>query len=210
MTDTVIQPGAESAAAQAAFGWVAEHGDVLWRFCLARTRSPAVAEELVQDTLLAALRGYDRFRGASSERTWLLGIAARKVAAWGREQARRRRRERPDPTQTPGPGHPDAFEAMFTPGGMWRTLPERLAIAPTTSPDRADQLNALRRCLAKLPPGFHEAIWLRDLAGMPASEVCNALGLTASNLWTRLHRARAALRACVADALGLQQREHCK
>jgi len=51
--------------------WVDEHGDVLYRYALERVRKPEVAQDLVQDTLLAAVRSYERFAGQSSVRSWL-------------------------------------------------------------------------------------------------------------------------------------------
>jgi len=71
--------------------WVDEHGDYLFRFALSRLRQREVAEDLVQETLLAAIRARDRFTGASSERTWLVGILKRKIV----DHLRRKGREQP-------------------------------------------------------------------------------------------------------------------
>ena len=51
--------------------WVDEHGDCLYRYALVRVRTPEVAEDLVQETLLVAVRSQDKFAGRSSERSWL-------------------------------------------------------------------------------------------------------------------------------------------
>jgi DNA-directed RNA polymerase specialized sigma24 family protein len=59
--------------------WLDEHGDMLFRFAKARVGRSDVAEDLVQETLLAALRGQQQFRGEADERTWLLAILKRKV-----------------------------------------------------------------------------------------------------------------------------------
>lgn len=59
--------------------WVDEHGDCLYRYALLVVRNPAVAQDLVQDTLLAALRTRENFAGRSSERTWLCGILKNKI-----------------------------------------------------------------------------------------------------------------------------------
>ena len=59
--------------------WVDEHGDVLYRYALARVRKPEVAQDLVQDTLLAAVRTHERFRGGSTVRSWLCGILKHKL-----------------------------------------------------------------------------------------------------------------------------------
>ena len=58
--------------------WVDEHGDCLYRYALVRVRTPEVAEDLVQETLLVAVRSQDKFAGRSSERSWLVGILKNK------------------------------------------------------------------------------------------------------------------------------------
>ena len=55
----------------------------------------------------------------------------------------------------------------------------------------------LNGCLAKLPSGLGDAFLLRELDGMNGGEICEVLGITASNLWQRLHRARLALQRCL-------------
>src|SRR5438874_11824330 len=62
-----------------ASGWVNDHGECLYRYALVRVRKPEVAEDLVQETFLAAVRGYEKFGGRSSERTWLVGILKNKI-----------------------------------------------------------------------------------------------------------------------------------
>lgn len=96
--------------------WVARHGDCLYRFVLARIGDPAAAEDLVQETLVAALRGWQRFEGRSRPRTWLTGILKHKLV----DHLRRGRRELPTedaegladaavaPSTTRGAGPPSA------------------------------------------------------------------------------------------------------
>ena len=59
--------------------WVDEHGDCLYRYALLRVRKPEIAEDLVQETLLVAVRTQDKFAGRSSERSWLCGILKNKI-----------------------------------------------------------------------------------------------------------------------------------
>jgi RNA polymerase sigma factor (sigma-70 family) len=68
--------------------WVDCHGDYLYQYALARVREPAVAEDLVQETFLAALKSRDRFSGQSSERTWLVGILRHKFFDYLRRKGR--------------------------------------------------------------------------------------------------------------------------
>ena len=217
MTDadsiTPLSPGAEATAVpqntadsrqDAARRWIAEHGDILWKFALARTRSKETAEEIVQETVLAAMQAYGRFAGESSERTWLLGIAAHKIA----DHFRRVRR-----AKSPGSPaiSPDATcvcatcRGMFTQKGMWACIAGKWADFNQSEAEKREQTAALRACIDALPPGQSEAVWLRDILGIPAGEVCKGMGLTDTNLWSRMHRARVALRSCLETKFGLRK-----
>jgi len=199
-----VATGAAVSREAAAQRWVAEHGDILWKFALARTRSKEAAEEIVQETVLAAMQGYGTFAGASSERTWLLGIAANKIA----DHFRRERRAR-----LPGSRgiSPDATcvcatcRGMFSEKGMWACIAGKWPDPELSEAEKAEQAEALRACIDALPPGQSEAVWLRDILGIPATEVCKAMGLTDTNLWSRMHRARVSLRSCLETKFGLRR-----
>lgn len=175
--------------------WLAEHGDALWRFCLLRARSRDIAEEIFQETLLAALKHARSFQGRASERTWLLAIASHKVSDHFRRKARDRRALGRGTESVSRESHP-----TFKENGCWASIPDAWH-DPADKGETAAQLAALRACLDKLGPGMSEAVWLRDILGVPSEEVCEALDITPTNLWTRLHRARAALRSCVQAAM---------
>ena len=96
--------------------WVATHGDYLYRFALARARDPEVAEELVQDALLAALTARHAFRGQCSERSWLTAILKRKAIDWLRAEVCKRVRHEPLPDKW--------ADAQFTRGGKWKKKPD--------------------------------------------------------------------------------------
>src|ERR1043166_10273569 len=79
--------------------WVGAHGDYLFNFALGQVRDGSVAEDLVQDTFLAAFKARDRFAGQSSERTWLAGILRHKIFDHLRQTCRERA-VRVQPTST--------------------------------------------------------------------------------------------------------------
>ena len=92
------------------------HGDCLYRYALLRVRVPELAAELVQETFLEALRGWERFAGRSSERTWLVGILKHRIVDHLRRtnlNARRRKNPRHDRSTTP--------RSMR---GHWRAMPD--------------------------------------------------------------------------------------
>jgi len=72
------QDSSEPSITRDAAPWVEAHLDVLMGYALLRVRDREAAEDLVQETLLAAWRGRDTFRGQSSERTGLIGIRKRR------------------------------------------------------------------------------------------------------------------------------------
>lgn len=175
--------------------WLDEHGDALFGFAYLRLRDRDAAEDLVQETLLAAWRGRERFVGHSSERTWLIGILKHKLA----DHWRRRRRE-PQPAATPGPDGLDRelLGALFddTRRDHWRAPP-----SPWSDPDAALEQRqfwqVFSACVAALPPAQAQAFSLCELDGFKGEEACKAMGLAATNLWVMLHRARLRLRACL-------------
>lgn len=185
--------------------WLAEHGDVLWRFVLGRVRSRETAEEVVQDTLLAAMQSYGAYSGGASERTWLLAIAAHKAIDHFRASRRRagKAAENVDPDAADSEDWGD-----FTSIGSWARPPKAWGAGwdggDGGATENAELLAALRSCIESLPPSQAEAVWLRDILDTPAAQVCEAMGISPTNLWSRMHRARAALRRCVEKTMGLR------
>jgi RNA polymerase sigma-70 factor (ECF subfamily) len=173
-------------------GWLDRHGDHLYRFALARVRAPGVAEDLVQETLLAAWQARAGFAGAASERSWLTAILKRKVVDWVRHRVRER---------AVASSADDPEEAEFDPfdrGGHWKKSPADWARGnPAEHLNRAEFWATLHACLGKLPPRLHDAFVLRYLDERPGEDVCKDLGLTPANLWVMLHRARLRMSSCL-------------
>src|SRR6516162_10667293 len=82
------KPARESSPGVNPERWVEDHGDYLFRYALCRVRRPEVAEDLVQETLCAAVRIHSTFLGKSSEHSWLCGILKNKVVDYFRKQLR--------------------------------------------------------------------------------------------------------------------------
>jgi len=172
---------------------VGRHGGALLRFAMTFVRDRSLAEEVVQDTWLAALDGLDDFEGRSSLRTWLFRIAA------NRARTRFTREGRSVPfSALAGPeesGDADAGADRFDQGGMWREPPgpwsgenpERLAQGAQT---RA----AIEAAMASLPEAQRAVLTLRDIEGLETEEICGLLGITVSNQRVLLHRARCRVR----------------
>lgn len=168
--------------------WLDLHGDALFRYALVMGADEHLAEDLVQETLLAALKGRQRFDAAASERTWLIAILRNKAI----DQRRRDRRE--------GPSLEDldpAVEGNFTTLGKWRKAPSRWNPNPQSLVESGEFWVIFRACMGALPVNIREAFALRVLEELSAPETCKVLQITATNLWTMLFRARERLRRCL-------------
>jgi RNA polymerase sigma-70 factor (ECF subfamily) len=171
--------------------WVQEHGDYLFRFAILRVRNRETAEDLVQETLLAAWRGRDRRDGSSSERTWLTAILKHKIA----DHFRKLGRETPFTDLSFCDGE---FSEKFL-NRFWDHAKGPLAWGEdaTGAADAADFREVLGLCLGKLPDHVAAAFTMREIDDVAGQEICGLLHVTQSNLWTMLHRARMALRECL-------------
>lgn len=163
--------------------WLEEHGDVLYRFALARLRDRTLAEDVVQDTLLGALRSADRFEGRSEVRTWLIGILRNKIA----DHMRKLGRVQEEPT-----------DRFFTDRGEWVASPGEWH-DPEGQLTNEEFKRAFAECLGKLPEPLAEAFVLREVEEEDYGTVCDELAISATNLSTRLYRARMLLRKCLED-----------
>jgi RNA polymerase sigma-70 factor (ECF subfamily) len=163
--------------------WVDDHGDYLFNFALGQMRDPNLAEDLVQETFLAALKSQNNFSGRSSERTWLVGILRHKIYDHLR-MARRERAIRVDPPSSCPDG--EAFDESL----LWI---HQIA-AESTSPSRRFELAEFREhlehAMSKLPPRIAQVFQLYSIEECTNKEVCRQLHISESNLWVMLHRAR--------------------
>lgn len=173
--------------------WLSEYGDTLYRYALMRLRDQDSAEDVVQETLLAGLTARARFSGRSSVRTWLVGILKHKIV----DHIRRRTRERPssgaDAAETL-----DSLEGdLFDPTGHWKSGPADWLTDPARVRERNELQLVLAACIDELPNRMADAFSLRELDELDSAEICKTLGITETNLWVMLHRARLKLRGCL-------------
>lgn len=165
--------------------WLERYGDVLYRFALARLRQPHEAEEVVQETLLAALQARWQFQGRSHPRTWLVGILKRKILNRLRAAARSAPRT-----------SLSNLDAWFNDRGKWRKPLGRWE-DPADQAEQSEFWEVVRSCLAKLPARMAAAFTLRTVDDYTPTEVCRQLDISPSNLWVLLHRARLRLARCL-------------
>lgn len=170
--------------------WLDNHGDALYAFAIMRVREPRQAEDLVQETLLAALESVENFKGISAERTWLIGILKHKVL----DHLRRSKREQP---------LTDEDEAnlenlsMFDETGHWSITPGDW-VEPERSLEKEQFWNTMKNCVEKLPEKLRTLYVLREFDDIKTDTLLETLKISSmNNLWVMLSRARLQLRQCL-------------
>lgn len=170
--------------------WVTEHGDYLYRYAMSKLREDAAAQDAVQETFVAALKGAERFSGRSTERTWLIGILKHKIVDYIRKASR----ERPyEDTMLENASLDDFFDAK----GHWKVGIEEWKVNPRKAVEQAEFWSVFESCMEKLQDRHGQAFRLRELDGLTADEICKTLNVSPTNLWVMLHRARTKLKACL-------------
>jgi RNA polymerase sigma-70 factor (ECF subfamily) len=175
--------------------WVENYGDVLFGFAAARVRDHAIAQDLVQETFLAALKAKAGFAGRSTERTWLFGILRNKLVDYYRLQSRE---VSLGDDETVLPEEQGAFNAKGFHKDAWdRSLAPKPWETPDKSLSNQEFQGVLKTCLSKLPDRIAQVFKLREIDGLSTDEICNDLGVSSNNLCVMLHRARMSLRHCL-------------
>lgn len=176
--------------------WVDTHGDYLFRYALTRLRDEALAEDMVQETFLAALKSGASFAGKSSAKSWLVGILKNKII----DHFRRASRETAFTNLEFYQGEEKerfVSDGAFQGGWIHELGPVEWAPDPGTSLDNEVFWRAFHDCVGKLPRNISHVFVLREVDELPTSEICGLLNISPNNLWVMLHRARMALRRCL-------------
>jgi RNA polymerase sigma-70 factor (ECF subfamily) len=161
----------------------------LLRLAEATVGSRAVAQEVVQDTWLAVVRGMDRFEGRSSLKTWLFRIMLNRAHSAG---TREQRAGRPD----------EAVEERFDASGAWATPPEPWADRAEDRLVAEDMTRRVHALLPQLVESQRQVVLLRDVEGLSSGDVATLLGVTVGNQRVLLHRGRTRLRHLLASEMG--------
>lgn len=185
---------------------VAEHQASMLRIARRFVRTPATAEEVVQEAWMAALNGLDRFEGRSSLKTWLFRILANIARSRGKREAR-------SMTFSELAGREVAIDEVAVDGryfygtdgvepGHWATREPRRwgSSAELRLLDR--ELRAeIDRAVEGLPEAQRLVVSLRDIEGWSSAEVRNALEISETNQRVLLHRGRTKVRRALNDYL---------
>jgi RNA polymerase sigma-70 factor (ECF subfamily) len=171
------------------FETLAEHRPYLLRIARLELRDEHQAEDCVSDVLTHAYERRDTFRGDSSLRTWLTTILKNRCIDHLRKQWREQPLE-----ETPA-GEQD-FDNLFDETGHYAEMPSHVR-DPAELCQEDGFLAAVQKCIDRLPKRIGQVFVLREVFGSETKELCKDLGLTTSNVWVQLYRARMMLRTCL-------------
>lgn len=163
----------------------------LLRFAILQLRNQTLAEDVVQDALIAVLEHPDRFAGQSSLRTYVTGIMKHKIIDALRASVRTRRIETQDDQS-----EDDVIDSLFKANGHTHDMPRQWG-DPEATLEQKDFFRVMEICLEKLPAKTARIFMMREWLELETDEICKELNISASNAWVMLYRARIRLRECL-------------
>ncbi len=164
---------------------VGRHNVSMLRIARSFVPNSAIAEEVVQDTWMAVVRGIRNFEGRSSIRSWLVGILVNRARSTGM------REHRSEPMET---HHSTVDGSRFDEGGHWISPPQHFAQDVEDRVSAIELSQRIRMSLEGLPARQRQVVTLRDIEGLDSKEVCDLLDISEGNQRILLHRGRSRLR----------------
>lgn len=177
--------------------WIDLYADYLFNFAHSRVHSKEVAEDLVQDTFLSAIKSKSSFQQKSTERTWLTSILKNKIIDFYKKKSTQK--EVSVGTNDDDEKHNRYFEAEGGRKGMWNigARPEHWNTDYQTPVEKGEFYIVLNSCFDKLPKQWAAVFTLKNMKDLNSKEVCKELKISSSNYWVIMHRARLQLRECL-------------
>lgn len=170
--------------------WVHLYGDILYNWAFHKTNSKEIAEDLVQETFIIALKKINQFENRSSPKTWLIAILNNKIIDHHRANYSTKFTsiEKNGITLT---------NTMFDNENFWlNELDEKIWNGnDKSSVERVE--SKLKECISNLPEKWNLAISYKYFSNQKTEVICQELGITTSNYWQIIHRAKLLLKKCV-------------
>lgn len=176
--------------------WVHQYSDELFSWAYYKTSEQRQAEDLVQDTFMAASESFKKFQQKSSPKTWLFAILNRKIIDSYRKK---HRIEMVNSRSLSAQGDHDILDKLFDRHGNWKKehKPKDWQIDEAHILDNVEFRQTLQKCMHKLPASWLSSIQLKYLEGKEGKDICQVLQISSSNYWQILHRAKLQLRHCL-------------
>ncbi len=172
-----------------------QYRSYLYRFALLQLRDPDLAEDVTQETLLAAVEQRSAFAGKSSVKTWLTGILKFKIL----DVLRARAREPQVDEETQNLEGLGELEDLFDERGHWVAPGVSAWARPEEAMSNQQFWQLFELCLTRLPAKTAQAFMMREVMGMEITDICQELAVTATNCSVMLYRARMGLRTCLTE-----------
>lgn len=191
-----MEPTAAQARVDAVKNELDGHRESLYRYAVIHLRDRDLAEDLVQEALLAAVEGADRFQGDSSLRTWLVSILKHKIIDHIRKDAHAPVAES---RLSAGFAEPEneVLDRSFDARGGWREHKPQTWRDPDEALEHAQFWEVFQACCSVLPLQTARVFLLREVMGFTIEEICKDLRISTSNCSVILYRARFRLRNCL-------------
>ena len=167
------------------------YSDYLFNYAITRVNDTHVAEDLVQDTFISALKGYDSFESKSKESTWLIAILKNKIIDHYRKKSKLYFQESLDQIQI--------MDDFFDSKGSWQVdqRPSKWDIDTDKAIEQQEFYETLQQCLIRLNDIQRMAFVMKHLDDEETDDICKELSITATNYWVIIHRAKLQLRKCM-------------
>lgn len=171
--------------------WIQRYSDDLYAYAFSKTGNAALAEDLVQDTFLGAFKSQDGFRGEGSESTWLFGILKNRIASHYKKASTRFEKNSVNAEEVLG----DFFDA----DGRWKktTVPVKLRVKQSDSIENKELAKIIQLCFGKLNYNLKQVLTLKLIEEQETEIICKELGITDTNYWVMVHRAKLLVRNCL-------------
>jgi RNA polymerase sigma-70 factor (TIGR02943 family) len=172
------------------------HTDSLYSWAFFKTSSKETAEDLVQETFLTAHQQFEKFRGDSSPKTWLLAILNNKINAYYRKKYLQFDINQEHETAT---NDLRIFHQMFDENDRWTDNEKPISWNTDEDHllDNKEFNTVLTSCLEKLPDNWRSAVNLKYIEQKKGELICQELDIAPTNFWQILHRAKLQLRKCL-------------
>ncbi|MDE3144292.1 MAG: sigma-70 family RNA polymerase sigma factor [Bacteroidota bacterium] len=171
--------------------WLKLYGDILYNYAMMRVNDSAIAEDLVQETFLSALKAIDTYKGIATEKNWLFAILKNKIIDFYRKRSA-------ELTKTGVPDLQKVEDDWFNAEGSWneKAIPNEWAVSENLV-ERKDIQKIIDWCKNNLKELQQNVFTLKYLEDLNSDEICKVLNISSSNYWTIIHRARLQMRSCV-------------
>ena len=170
--------------------WVEEYSDYLFGFAYSRLNDSHKAEDVVQETFLAAVKALDKFDGRVPVKFWLRGIMKNKIV----DSIKRDMRELNESELN---SFPEVNSKLFKTTGIFSRKVEEWDFDPFQSFEKEEFWQIFKSCLEKMKEPLRSVYMMKEIDGLDAKKICEEFNISHANLWVITHRVRKSMKLCL-------------